>query len=74
VAVTAIGEALNYAADPRAGIDQLVRLAGRVHDALEPGGVFLFDIATRGKGTPVPPAVTSGPTSTTSFVSTNPTG
>ena len=40
VAVTAIGEALNYATDPRAGLGELERLAGRVHGALEPGGVF----------------------------------
>jgi SAM-dependent methyltransferase len=49
VAVTGIGEALNYASDPRAGLAELERLAGRVHDALEPGGVFLFDIATPGR-------------------------
>ena len=49
VAVTAIGEALNYATDPRAGLGELERLAGRVHGALEPGGVFLFDIATSGR-------------------------
>ena len=37
VAVTAIGEALNYATDPRAGLEELERLATCVHDALVPG-------------------------------------
>lgn len=52
VAVTAIGEVVNYAADARAGLDQLARLFARVHAALEPGGVFLFDVATPGRGGP----------------------
>jgi SAM-dependent methyltransferase len=34
VAVTAIGECLNYAADPRAGHRQLVPLFARIHQAL----------------------------------------
>lgn len=49
VAVTAIGEALNYATDPRAGLAEVERVAGRVHAALDPAGVFLFDIATPGR-------------------------
>jgi SAM-dependent methyltransferase len=52
VAVTAIGEALNYATDERAGLDAVRALATRVHDALEPGGVFLFDVATPGRHGP----------------------
>jgi len=52
VAVAATGEALNYAADPRAGIDALRALIGRVRAALEPGGVFLFDVSTPGRGGP----------------------
>jgi SAM-dependent methyltransferase len=52
VAVTAIGEALNYATDPRAGVDELSRLAARVHDTLAPGGVFLFDVAGPGRHGP----------------------
>lgn len=52
VAVTAIGEALNYATDDRAGPDAVRALATRVHDALEPGGVFLFDVATPGRHGP----------------------
>jgi SAM-dependent methyltransferase len=49
VAVTAIGEALNYATDPRAGLDATVSVARRVYDALAPGGVFLFDVSTPGR-------------------------
>ncbi|MGZ4736432.1 MAG: class I SAM-dependent methyltransferase, partial [Acidimicrobiia bacterium] len=49
VAVTAIGEALNYATDPRAGLDATTEVAQRVYDALAPGGVFLFDVATPGR-------------------------
>ena len=50
VAVTAIGEALNYATDPRAGLDatdDASRAAS--YDALAPGGIFLFDVATPGR-------------------------
>jgi SAM-dependent methyltransferase len=49
VAVTAIGEALNYATDPRAGLGATTEVARRVYDALAPGGVFLFDVATPGR-------------------------
>ncbi|HZR12366.1 MAG TPA: class I SAM-dependent methyltransferase [Acidimicrobiia bacterium] len=52
VAVTAIGEALNYATDERAGREAVRSLAARVYDALEPGGVFLFDVATPGRHGP----------------------
>jgi SAM-dependent methyltransferase len=51
VAVTAMGEVLNYATDARAGFDAIAQLTRRVHDALAPGGVFVFDIATHGRGT-----------------------
>jgi SAM-dependent methyltransferase len=50
-AVTAIGEVVNYAADERAGADRLVQLCARVYAALQPGGLFLFDFATPGRGT-----------------------
>jgi SAM-dependent methyltransferase len=49
VAVTAIGEVLQYATDPRAGLDALHALARRVFAALEPGGVFAFDVSTPGR-------------------------
>lgn len=52
VAVTAIGEALNYATDDRVGLEAIERLAHRVHAALLPGGVFLFDVATPGRAGP----------------------
>lgn len=47
-AVTAMGEIVSYAADPRAGRDGLTRLFKKVHRALEPGGVFVFDVAEPG--------------------------
>lgn len=49
-AVTAIGEVINYAADQRAGEDRLPELFERVHDALQPGGLFMFDFAMPGRG------------------------
>jgi SAM-dependent methyltransferase len=50
VAVTAIGEVINYGADERAGEESLPELFGRVHSALRPLGLFLFDFATPGRG------------------------
>lgn len=49
VAVTAIGEVLNYAADVRAGLGALADLARRVRSALAPGGLFVFDVTTPGR-------------------------
>ena len=49
-AVTAFGEVVNYAADAHAGAARLPELCERVFDALEPGGLFLFDFATPGRG------------------------
>lgn len=49
VAVTAVGECLNYAADRRAGRQRLTRVFARVHRALEPGGLFLLDLAEPGR-------------------------
>ena len=49
VAVTALGEALNYATDSRAGLAATETVARRVHDALVPGGVFVFDVSTPGR-------------------------
>jgi hypothetical protein len=48
-AVTAIGEVANYLTDPR---DDLAGLVARVYGGLRPGGVFLFDLATPGRGGP----------------------
>lgn len=52
VAVTAIGEIVNYAADRRTGTDQLRRLFAAVRAVLAPGGVLLFDVATPGRAGP----------------------
>jgi hypothetical protein len=52
VAVTAVGEILNYAADPRVGLERLDAVARRVAAALVPGGVFLFDTAGPGRAGP----------------------
>ncbi|HSO96431.1 MAG TPA: class I SAM-dependent methyltransferase [Acidimicrobiia bacterium] len=52
VAVTAIGEALNYLTDDRAGPDALGEVFKRVRASLAPGGVFLFDVATPGRHGP----------------------
>lgn len=49
VAVAAIGECFNYAFDERAGDEALGVVFERVHEALEPGGLFLFDIAEPGR-------------------------
>lgn len=49
VGVAAIGEVLNYATDPSAGLDALRALARRVRGALADGGVFVFDVSTPGR-------------------------
>ena len=51
IAATAIGEVINYTADARAGAEHLPELFGRIYEALLPGGRFLFDFATPGRGT-----------------------
>ena len=50
VAVAAVGEVLGYAFDPRAGRPALRNLFSRIHTALRPGGLFLFDVAGPGRG------------------------
>jgi SAM-dependent methyltransferase len=56
VAVTAVGEILNYAAErqgaEQARLDQVVALARRAHEAIVPGGVLLFDLAVPGRAGP----------------------
>ena len=44
-AVTAIGEIVNYQFDPAHSRASLSRLFRRVHAALRPGGLFVFDVA-----------------------------
>lgn len=53
-AVTAIGETVNYAF-VRNGEPQLAQLFRRVHAALRPGGLFLFDAAGPGQMRGSPP-------------------
>ncbi len=50
-AVTSIGECLNYLFDPGNDSQTLVGLFRRIHSALTPGGVFIFDIAEPGQVT-----------------------
>jgi len=45
VAVTALGEVLNYTFDRWNGRRELARFFKRVHDALKPSGLFIFDVA-----------------------------
>jgi SAM-dependent methyltransferase len=47
-AVVATGEVLNYLADPANTLDTLRTFFTRVHTALQPGGLLLFDAARRG--------------------------
>ena len=50
VAVTSLGECLNYLFDETNSMNALRRLFRRVYDALVPGGVFIFDVAEPGRG------------------------
>ena len=49
VAVTAIGECFNYLFDRRHTQRSLLGVFSRVHDALLPGGLFVFDVAGPGR-------------------------
>lgn len=49
-AVTSIGECLGYCFDEKNRFPALRRLFKRVHDALLPGGIFVFDLAAPGRG------------------------
>lgn len=49
IAVVAVGECFNYRFDESNSRDQLRALFGRIHDALAPGGVLLFDAAGPGR-------------------------
>ena len=55
-AVTAMSEVLNYLFDPENEGRGLERLFGRLHEALRPGGVFVFDVLGPGQ---VPPGTTT---------------
>ena len=49
IAVTAVGECFNYLFDRRNTDAALLRLFQRIHAALCPGGLFLFDVAEPGR-------------------------
>jgi SAM-dependent methyltransferase len=49
-AVTSLGECFNYLFDERNNLSQLRQLFRRIHAALRPGGLFIFDIAEPGRG------------------------
>lgn len=49
-AICAIGEVVNYMADPRAGEAGLAGFLSRAARALPPGGLLLFDAAAPGRG------------------------
>jgi SAM-dependent methyltransferase len=50
VGVTAIGEVLNYTFDSRNDGRTRRELFGRIHQSLEPGGLFVFDVAGPHRG------------------------
>lgn len=50
-AITAVGEVFNYLFDPHNTQAALARLFRHAHAALEPGGLFLFDLAGPGRVT-----------------------
>jgi len=52
VAVTALGECFNYRIDRRNDVASLARVFRRVHAALAPGGLFIFDVAGPGRAGP----------------------
>jgi SAM-dependent methyltransferase len=54
VAVTAVGEIFNYRFDERAGLTAFTRTVRRIFHVLQPGGIFLFDVATPGRVNPNP--------------------
>jgi len=50
VAVTSLGECFNYLFDETNSLNQLRQLFRRIHSALQPGGLLIFDIAVPGRG------------------------
>ena len=49
VAVSAVGECINYLFDAANSGSNLAKLFGRVHESLLPGGIFLLDVAEPGR-------------------------
>ena len=60
-AVTALGEVLNYLFDKRNSLKALRRLAEKVFDALEPHGLFVFDVAEPGRSKGIKHFLKEGP-------------
>ena len=56
-AVTSLGECFNYLFDKKNSKPELTRLFSRVHNALRPGGLFIFDIVEPGQVTTSTPSV-----------------
>jgi SAM-dependent methyltransferase len=54
VAVAAIGEVFNYLFDAENSPRALAALLGRIHEALEPGGLLIFDVAEPGRANSTP--------------------
>lgn len=52
VAVTSMGECINYLFDPENTKHQITQLFQRIYQALTPGGIFIFDIAEPGQCPP----------------------
>lgn len=55
IAVTAVGEVLNYRFDERHRLENLLPLFVKVYRSLQPGGIFLFDIIEPGITAGTPP-------------------
>ncbi|MCO6489912.1 MAG: class I SAM-dependent methyltransferase [Phaeodactylibacter sp.] len=55
LAVTAVGEVLNYRFDERHQLENLLPLFERIYRSLQPGGIFLFDIIEPGIADGTPP-------------------
>lgn len=55
LAVTAIGEVLNYQFDERHRLENLLPLFQRIYQSLQPGGLLLFDVIEPGITDGVPP-------------------
>ena len=53
-AITALGEVLNYQFDERNSRDALIGFFNKTYHALEPGGLFVFDLAGPGRNKTTP--------------------
>jgi SAM-dependent methyltransferase len=60
VAVTSLGEVFNYLFDKQNSLAKLGSLFRRVYYVLEPGGLFIFDVAEPGRDNQRPPSFWEG--------------